>query len=271
MRKLVYILLAAITAAGCRSAVLEDRAACPSLLYFQVFNAGAFIDLDRVHVSAFRYPDEDRLCSDTTTIRALEGRSFCLRIRRADAVRGSGVLGYRRCHLEDGSRWTVDPGTPYDSLFRFSDLSPVEPESFTVPVEFVKEYSRVTLQFATSGPFPFDVWIRANTCGLDAVTGAPLEGPFACQAKEHAPGVFAFILPRQADDSLTLELYGRPGLYPTEGLVHRFNLGAVLRESGGITWKEKNLPDVLVGIDFMEYDIQVQVVPWENENIDYAY
>ena len=251
--------------------MLEDRAACPSLLYFQVFNAGAFPNRDRVHVSAFRYPDEDRLCSDTTTIRELEGRSFCLLISRADAVNGSGVLGYRRCHLEGKSRWTVEPGNSFDSLFRFSYLSPVAPESFTVPVEFVKEYSRVTLQFPIGGPFPFDVRVRSNTCGLDAVTGTPLEGLFTCEAVERSPGVFEFLLPRQADDALTLELYGRPGRYPTEGLVHRFDLGTILRESGGITWQEKNLPDVLVGIDFLEYDIQVQVKPWENEIIEYAY
>lgn len=258
-------------AAGCRSAVLEHRETCPSLLYFQIFNAGAFMHPDRVHVSAFRYPDQDRLCSDTTTIRALEGRSFCLQIRRAEAVRGSGVLGYRRCRLESGSLWTVDPGSPFDSLFRFSYLCPVEPESFTVPVEFVKEYSRVTLQFACDGSFPFDVVVRSNTCGINALTGDAVQGPFLCEAQERAPGIFDFLLPRQADDALTLELYGRPGLYPTQSLAHSFRLGTVLRDQGGISWKEKNLPDVLVGIDFLEYDIQVQVEPWQNETLEYAY
>ena len=50
MRKLVYILLSALTVASCRFAVLENRTGCPSLLYFQVFNAGAFENVDRVHV-----------------------------------------------------------------------------------------------------------------------------------------------------------------------------------------------------------------------------
>lgn len=267
----MYIWLTLLVAAGCRSAVLERREHCPSLLYFQVFNAGAFMNPDRVHVSAFRYPDEDRLCSDTTTISALEGRDFCLRISRAETVQGSGVLGYRRCRLESGSRWTVAPGAPYDSLFRFSFLSRVEPERFIVDVEFVKEYSRVTLQFASGESFPFDVVVRSNTCGIDAVTGKPLEGPYWCRAQERQPGVFDFLLPRQADDALTLELYGRPGQYPGGALAHSIGLGSVLREQGGISWKEKNLPDVLVGIDQLEYDIQVQVVPWENENLEYAY
>ena len=273
MRKTVLILVSALAAVSCRLAVMEDREECPSLLYFQVFNAGAFGNVDRVHVDAFSYPGQSPLCSDTTTIRALEGHSFCLSILRADAVRGSGVLGYRRCHPDDNGKWTVEPGSGFDSLFRFSYLTFVEPESFTVPVEFVKEYSNVTLEFISADDtrFPFDVVIRSGTCGLDALTGEPVKGDFYCQANEGPDGLFHCLLPRQADDSLVLELYGRPGLYPVEGLAHSFNLGAVLRESGGISWQEKNLPDVLVAIDFKELDLQVQVTPWENESINYAH
>ncbi len=266
----------ALAAISCRSAILEDRSACPSLLYFQVFNAGAFENIDSVQVNAFRYPDQDRLCCDTTTIHALEGRNFCLNIIRADAVRGSGVLGFHRCRQEEEGRWTVPLGSDFDPLFRFSYLSLVEPERFTVPVEFVKEHSRITLQFLNADQrggvlFPFDVVIRSHTRGLNALSGEPVPGDFECRPQEIENGVFQCILPRQADDSLLLELYGRPGLYNREGLAHSIDLGRFLRENGGISWKEKNLPDVLVGIDFTEYDIRVQIVPWENENLEYAY
>ena len=276
MRKLVYILLSALAAASCRFTVLENRTSCPSLLYFQVFNAGAFENVDRVHVSTYRFPDEESLGCDTTTIRALEGRSFCVNIVSADAVQGSGVLGFRHCRLDGEGRWTVPPGQDFDSLFRFSYLSYVEPECFTVPVEFVKEHCRITLQFVDADlpegtRFPFDVVLRSNTIGLNALTGEPVTGTFECLADELSPGIFQCILPRQADDNLLLELYGRPGLHAEEGLAHSFNLGAILRDSGGISWKEKNLPDVLVGIDFNELDIQVQVTPWDYENIEYAY
>ena len=274
MKRLLYV-FTAVLALSCRESVLEDRTACPSLLYFDIFNAEAFGKLDRVHINACRYPDESSLTCDTTTIRALEGRSFFVDIRRADAVRGSGVLGFSRCRLEDGVLWTVPSGESFDSLFRFSFLSVVEPEEFTVPVEFVKEHSCITLQFLSAGSwqegFPFDVVVRSGTIGLDARTGKPVKGAFECQASEGEPGVFRFVLPRQADDRLLLELYGRPGLYPAEGLVHSYNLGGMLREMGGIPWQEKNLPDVLVGIDFRTTEYQIELLPWEGEPIDYAY
>ena len=44
-----------------------------------------------------------------------------------------------------------------------------------------------------------------------------------------------------------------------------------LAELGGITWREKNLPDILVGIDFKDSDFQVQVMPWEYKDINYEY
>lgn len=279
MKRLIYFLTMGLSLVACRQSVLEDRTACPSLLYFDLFNAGAFGMVDRVHVNAYRYPDRLSLGSDTTTVRALEGRSFFLDIREADAVRGAGVLGFRQCRVEDGVLWKVLPGNSFDSLFRFSFLSVVEPEEFTVPVEFVKEHSCITLQFLNAGDwspdgesiFPFEVVVRSNTCGLDALTGIPVQGDFACTAREDETGVFRLTLPRQADDQLVMELYGRPGLYPVEGLAHSYNLGGLLREMGGITWQEKNLPDILIGINFKTTDFQVEVIPWEQENIDYEY
>lgn len=279
MKRILSLLTVALAFVACRHSVLEDRTACPSLLYFDIFNAGAFGTVDRVHVNACRYPDQLNLASDTTTIQALEGRSFSLNVREADAVRGAGVLGFRHCRLEDGVRWTVPCGSSFDPLFRFSFLSIVEPEEFTVPVEFVKEHCRVTLQFLNAGDwspgeqaaFPFEVVVRSNTCGIDALTGAPVAGAFACAAEEGAPGIFSFILPRQAGEELLMELYGKPGLYPVEGLAHSYNLGGLLREMGGVTWQEKNLPDILIGINFKTTDFRVEIIPWEQENIDYEY
>lgn len=280
MKRLTFLLAMAIGLVSCRHTVLEDRTACPSLLYFDIFNAGAFGTVDRVLVNAYRYPDQLSLGSDTTTIRALEGRSFSMDIREADAVRGSGVLGFRECRTEDGMRWTAPPGSSFDPLFRFSFLSVVEPEEFTVPVEFVKEHCCVTLQFLSAGDwspdggeeaFPFEIVVRSGTCGLDALTGAPIEGTFTCTAREEKPGVFQLILPRQANDELLMELYGKPGLYPIQGLAHSYNLGGLMKELGGISWQEKNLPDILIGINFKTTDFQVEVIPWEQENIDYEY
>lgn len=278
MKRLLLILTAALSLVACRKAILEDRTACPSLLYFEISNSDAFGKPDRVQVNAYRYPDQSSLAIDTTTIREMEGRNYFLDIRHADAVRGCGVLGFRECRLENEVCWCVPPGNGFDSLYRFTYLSIVEPELFTVPVEFVKEHCVVTLQFVNASQedmpkdsFPYEVLVKSNTCGINALTGEPVKGAFECKAQETASGVFQFLLPRQADGQLIMELYGRPGFCPMDGLVHSFNLASILKDLGGVSWQEKNLPDILVGIDFKDIDIQVQVMPWENKDMEYAY
>lgn len=263
---------------SCRNAVLEKRGPCPSLLYFDIFNAGAFGNPDRVCIHAYRYPDRSSLACDTTTIRALTDKDFFLNIRQADAVRGSGVLGFRNSRAPDGIHWTVPPGSQFDSLFRFSYLSIVEPELFTVPVEFVKEFCCISIQFVNAqfwnkekNVFPYDVAIRSGTCGVDVLTGKPVEGAFNCWAQEPERGLFRCILPRQGDEDLLMELYSREDASEIREPAHSFNLGGILAELGGITWREKNLPDILVGIDFKDSDFQVQVMPWEYKDINYEY
>jgi len=268
---LVYILAGAL--ASCRGAVLEDREGCPSLLYFDLVNAGAFGAVDSVQVNAFRHPGDGLPVREATTVRSLESHRFYLDIRQADTVSGSGVLGVHEGRLKDGIHCTAAPGHQFDSLFRFSFLSAVEPESFIIPVEFVKEHCRITLQFLNAGDwsageasFPYDVVIRSGTCGVDVLSGIPVQGPFECMARELAPGSFQCILPRQADGELLMELYGHEG----QGLVHSFNLGGLLQETG-VSWKEKNLPDVLVGVNIKTCQMQVELTPWDQEDIEYEY
>ena len=87
---LVYIVAGALV--SCRGAVLEDREGCPSLLYFDLVNAGAFGAVDSVQVNAFRHPGDGLPVREATTVHSLEsgpmysrpGRSF-LRLNPAQS------------------------------------------------------------------------------------------------------------------------------------------------------------------------------------------
>lgn len=269
MRKVFLIFLAALSVFSCRSIILEDRTECPSFLYFDVSNPEQFLGYQRVFVSAFSYPDRTFLACDTTVLSKMQDKSFYLEVKKSDAAMGHGAIGFEDGILRDGSKWVVDEGSNYIPLYRFNYTVPARDESAVVPVEFVKDHCKVTVKFinidsftATPGVFPFYVVIKGNTSGVDGFTGNPIRGSFVYEPEEESAGLFNFIVPRQFDKSLAMELYAKPGEYIEEGLVRTFNLWSFFREHD-LSWDAKNLDDVYIEIDFTESEYAVKVMPWD--------
>lgn len=278
MKRLFVLAAACVCLLSCRSLVLEDRTDCPSYLFFDVTNAALFNPYDRVYTTVWRHPAGDLFGSDTPSLRDIQDRVFYYEVRKTEAVKGYGVLGMERCVMQKGSEWVVPIGEQFDSLFRFSYVAAVEPESFTVPVEMVKEYACVTLQFVgietfsgAGGRFPFDVKVIGGTCGVDAFTGVPVRGPFEYSPGETSIGRFEFLLPRQADHDLSLELYGREGIFEQTGHIGSFDLYTLLEDLGGMNWLDRNLPDVYIEIDYQETIVNVEISPWITEDLDYEF
>ena len=66
-----------------------------------------------------------------------------------------------------------------------------------------------------------------------------------------------------------MELYGREHIYQQEGFIGSYNLNEIFLSLGGITWREKSLPDVSVEIDYKETRVQVQVDDWEKQELKF--
>ena len=147
MKRLLSLAAALTCLLSCRALVLEDRADCPSYVFFDIANADAFQPYDRVYATVYRHPAGDLLGSATPSVKDIRERVFFFEVRKTEAVKGYGVLGMDKCVMQKGSEWVVPIGGQFDSLFRFSYLAAVEPEFFTVPVELVKEHAHVTVQF----------------------------------------------------------------------------------------------------------------------------
>lgn len=261
---------------SCRSVVLEDRTLCPSFLFFDVADASLFPEYSDVFTTVYAHPEGRLMDEANTNVSYIDDRLFFFTIRGTVAVKGYGLMGQEGL-IRDDNIWTVPLGKDYVPLFRFGYMAAVEEESFTVPVEFTKEHSRVTVQFLgadtfehAEGRFPFDITVRGNTSGIDALTGVPVRGPFEVRPEESGIGHFEFILPRQADHDLVLEMYAREGLYQYAGFRTTYNLYEILRDKGGISWTEKNLPDLYIQIDFQETTVNVGVYPWGEQELVYG-
>jgi len=99
--------------------------------------------------------------------------------------------------------------------------------------------------------------------GIDATTGIPVKGAFRYEPEEEASGIYRFIVPRQADHSLTMELYGIPELGQDEGLADSYNLWNIFREQKDFSWEAKNLADVSLEFDYTEAKFRISVAEWE--------
>ena len=253
--------------------VLEDRRECPSFLFFDVVNPSAVESSDRVLVTVYRQPENVCVGRETPLVSDLEDKSFWFTVKKVDFWSGYGLTGIRNSHLQGETEWVVDEGCQGDPLFRFNYRVPGFDERFTAPVEFVKEHANVTIKFVHSdqyessgGIFPFRLVIRGNTCGINCTTGVPVRGSFLFEPEETFSGTFHFILPRQADPSLTMELWAKPGQYSREGLIDKFNLAALFVQLGSVNWEEKNLPDLYLEIDYAESEYRIDVKNWEDTN-----
>lgn len=256
---------------SCRKFILEDRSDCPRFLFFDIGNDELFETSDRVFATAYRMPEDELVATERTFVGDIEEERFCFELKKAEAWNGYGLLGITRSHLVNGSEWIVDEGDEADPLFRFEYAVPGFEERRTVPVEMVKDHANVTVKFVrfdrfegAGGQFPFTIVIRGNTCGIDGRTGLPVRGPFRCTPEETFGGTFRFILPRQADHALTMELWAKPGLFHREGLVDAFSLSALFQQLGSVNWEARNLPDIYLEVDYVESAYRIEVMDWED-------
>ena len=263
---------------SCQNLVLENRIDCPSMLLFDIENADTFEGVNRVHIEAYSQKDEAFLSADTTFVHDIQNQSFYLKVKKLDTVTGYGVMGFEGARKEGTFKWIVEEGANYVPLFRFAyDKDPSLEESVLLPVEFVKDFCRVTFRFThydhlgtAEDRFPFRLSVKGHTVGIDASSGIPVKGKFRYEPVEETGGTFRFIVPRQADQILTLELYGIPELGQEEGLAETFNLWSLFQEQSNFSWNAKNLADVNLEFNYKECKFVITVAEWEEgDNLEF--
>ncbi len=258
IKAVLPLCLALVAASGCRGLVLEDRSDCPLFLFYDLVDRGGLEDGDPVVLSVWDASDRSPLAFRAASVGDLADKGFFLTLRKRPEVTAAGV-----CGLPSGTPDGVDVvSIPFGEegypLRRFSASTPGLREEATVPVLIRKDYSRVTVRFLTEdGVFPYSVFAKGSTAGLDLLTGKPIEGPFHCEPRETAPGEYVFIAPRQGDGALTLELFDGTGEHADDLILEDW-----LSRMEGFSWDLPSLPDIEVRIDFVRAEVIVTVNDW---------
>ena len=264
MKSLIPIAAASvILLSACHSLIFEDRSGCPSFVFFLMEDRNGLSPMDEVRIDIRESSNLELLASDTEQLGRIAGRDYFLPVRKCQEISATGIAGIMRA-VSAGRMCTVAPGTQWDPVYRFSSTGSAMGGETQIPVRMKKEYSSICVRFRSdNGVFPYTVTARANTCGMDLVSGRPVEGPFSFTPDEEEPGVFRFIVPRQADLGLALELTAKSGLSLEYGPVDDIVLWNALEQIEGFSWDLENLPDISIEIDYVRSQMTLVVNDWE--------
>lgn len=287
---LLSVLQPFFTCPGC--SVKEDRDLCPCTLVLEFPREDAERLQDGVTVCMRGYSDDGfYLCDTLLAGRAassggpdtVSGKwSYSYVVPKGDidlavAYSADGLAG----ELNSSGIWIeIDEGRPCPSIWTCCEKVSARADRVTVPVRLHKNFCRIDIQVrdVDGEEFPFKLRVRGNVNGY-GLDGKPARGAFLCDAERsetesagsgtesdgddsgtasESTGSghgYAVTVPRQTDDSLTLEIV------TGDGVAKSFAIGNYIAASG-YDWTSADLKDICLEIDYARTVISFTIDKW---------
>lgn len=276
---LLSVLQPFFTCPGC--SVKEDRDLCPCTLVLEFPREDAERLQDGVTVCMRGYSDDGfSLCDTLLAGRAassggpdtVSGKwSYSYVVPKGDidlavAYYADGLAG----ELNSSGKWIeIDEGRPCPSIWTCCEKVSARADRVTVPVRLHKNFCRIDIQVkdVDGEEFPFKLRVRGNVNGY-GLDGKPARGAFLCDAESaetEGSGTasestgsghgYAVTVPRQTDDSLTLEIV------TDDGVAKSFAIGNYIAASG-YDWTSADLKDICLEIDYARTVISFTIDKW---------
>lgn len=283
---LLSVLQPFFTCPGC--SVKEDRDLCPCTLVLEFPREDAERLQDGVTVCMRGYSDDGFSLCDTLLAGqpasggASDGVSYSYVVPKGDvdlavAYSADGLAG----ELNSSGRWIeIDEGRPCPSIWTCCEKVSARADRVTVPVRLHKNFCRIDIQVrdVDGEEFPFKLRVRGNVNGY-GLDGKPARGAFLCDAERsetentgsgtesdgddsgtasESTGYghgYAVTVPRQTDDSLTLEIV------TDDGVAKSFAIGNYIAASG-YDWTSADLKDICLEIDYARTVISFTIDKW---------
>ena len=263
MRKSLALLILLLPAFSCRNLVLENRTHCPARVHYLVQENLPCPEDQFIYLSVMDGSLQEELAAETALLEDIVPEEYSIPINKRPEVLASGITGLRMGTF-DGRSFKIGYGNQGDPIYRFAHRTAIQGDDAFVPVSLRKEYSRVKVTFEReAGERVYSLVVSGNTCGLDVPSGEPIEGDFRYSPLEAAPGVFIFILPRQDDFSLCLEIWGSDETKGGEySHLTDILLWSILEKLDGFSWKARNLPDLEINISLSGISMEATVHEW---------
>lgn len=283
---LLSVLQPFFTCPGC--SVKEDRDLCPCTLVLEFPGEDAERLHEGVTVCMRGYSDDGFSLCDTLLAgqpasgEASDGVSYSYVVPKGDidlavAYSADGLAG----ELNSSGKWIeIDEGRPCPSIWTCCEKVSARADRVTVPVRLHKNFCRIDIQVrdVDGEEFPFKLRVRGNVNGY-GLDGKPARGAFLCDAESaetesagsgtesdgddsgtasESTGYghgYAVTVPRQTDDSLTLEIV------TGDGVAKSFSIGNYIAASG-YDWTSADLKDICLEIDYARTVISFTIDKW---------
>ena len=275
---LLSVLQPFFTCPGC--SVKEDRDLCPCTLVLEFPGEDAEKLQEGVTVCMRGYSDGDGFSLCDTLLAgqlasggASDGVSYSYVVPKGDidlavAYSADGLAG----ELNSSGKWIeIDEGRPCPSIWTCCEKVSARADRVTVPVKLHKNFCRIDIQVrdVDGEEFPFKLRVRGNVNGY-GLDGKPARGAFLCDAERSetegsGSGTasestvsghgYAVTVPRQTDDSLTLEIV------TDDSVAKSFAIGNYIAASG-YDWTSADLKDICLEIDYARTVISFTIDKW---------
>jgi hypothetical protein len=260
------IILAALLAA-CSCSIREEREGCPCILT---------ITSDRESVWHYTIPPEESVYRQgipyPVNLKISMGGYIAYdnpgafpstqEEEKIEIVKGQALVTYHTTlvnAVENRDGITIAKGQQWDRLFIGRDKVFCEGETARDTLHFRKEHCIIWLHMAgmpAGDGCPFSSLITGNVIGIEPETLSPVKGEFQCIPERLETFVFQAVVPRQTDDSLSLELTD------DSGRTHTYDIGKSIADAG-YDWGKEDLDNLTLTVEYGIPGISVTVLPWE--------
>ena len=238
----------------CACSVKEDRTDCPCWLDIIVSGCaptgrevtvgafgsdGAAMFSERIDIAD--YPD----CYEREVRKGYVTTAVHTTLRR---------MGARRDSL------LIPRGFDCDSLYIHNNIVDCRWEYARDTAVMHKNFSTVHMRMEnpSGGSYPYTLTVRGDVCGIRSTDCTPLMGAFEHVPEEVTECSYVFRLPRQADDSLVLELRDGDGT-----LAGEIPIGEYIALIEDFSWSALDLKDIWIGVDYARSSLYISVNDWE--------
>ena len=235
-----------VTIASC--SIKEDRSDCPCVLTVTLHETTG-----KVMISGWN--DGRRIIND---ILKPDDKEYTAKYRvPRDRCGISAFRGYEELVLSNDVL-LIPEGNQMSCLYASASVVDTDRETAEYEVSFKKNHVKVNLSFSDSdtGLSPYDIQVRSNVAGIDMKTLSPVMGNFVCTPEIKDGKGYEFVVPRQIDESLSIDLMRGNEKYDT------IALGSIIA-STGYDWAADDLADIDLVIDLPKGEISITVSGWD--------
>lgn len=184
------------------------------------------------------------------------GHNAVFEVPRHEQIRAVAFGGIDKMAVGENAL-TIAVGNACDSLYKLQGKVLVTDDEYILKTGIHKEFATCTIKMLSPVDEKLYIRLKGNIDGYGLYDGKPHKGLFLLRPVFDAEGSFTCRIPRQTDESLELELCRSEDDSP----IHSFHIGKTIL-SMNYDWKENNLKDIKLSIDFIESRILVTVEEW---------